>query len=87
MRRLVPPSSSYSGILAALPRMSHSAMSMPESARQAPAPRPWLLICMRCTRGQAPMTSVASTPSSRGCSVLWMRLTMAPGLRPGWASP
>jgi hypothetical protein len=72
---------------AALPRMSHSAMSMPESASDAPAPSPWLDSCMRCTRCHAPTTSVACMPTSIGAIVLWMRLVMAPGLRPGCASP
>ena len=87
MRCRLPPSSSYNGMLAALPRMSHSARSMPESASEAPAPSPWLDSCMRCTRCQAPMLSVAFMPISMGAMVLWIRLTMAPGLRPGWASP
>jgi hypothetical protein len=60
---------------------------MPESASAAPAPRPWLDNCMRCTRCQAPTTSVAFIPTSSGASVLWMALVTAPGLRPGCASP
>ena len=87
MRLRLPPSIWYSGMLAALPRMSHNAMSMPDTASAAPAPRPWLDSCIRFTRANTPTTSLASMPAISGFRVLLIRLTTAPGLRPGWASP
>jgi len=40
LSRLLPPSAVYSGMLAALPKMSHSAMSMAELPRvSTPDPR------------------------------------------------
>ena len=87
-RRLrLPPSRRYSGMFAALPRMSHSARSMPDSASAAPAPRPWLESCMRLTRAHTPTTLHGSMPASSGLSVWFTSAVTAPGLRPGWASP